>query len=236
MKRIVWIMAVFIFVLTGCATQADNPQISEMESNPVKADSPQIQETESIGGDEVGEEAESDGSNEAGEEAVLLQNVETLTEPPMLEVSTQNNVDRVTAACSNWQWSLALPDGTATTVIACGAHPLDWQDHPILYTAFPAGSLPPLEEGENVGSILPVFYLDFGEVLPETVSVIRWQASYIGDTEKYADFEEVMTQTEDGKIVLAPLGDGEFVYEISAHWGEVGDAGYTFRTLPQIRP
>ena len=31
-----------------------------------------------------------------------------------------------------------------------------------------------------------------------------------------------------------PLGDGDYVYEISADWGEVGGASYTFRTLPQI--
>ena len=129
-----------------------------------------------------------------------------------------------------------MPDGTITMTLDCGAHPLDQQEHPILYTAFPAGTLPPLEEGANVGSIVPVFYLDFWEISPQTVSAIRWPASYIGDAQSHTtDFEEVIVEFEEDMIILMPLGDGDYVYEISADWGEAGGASYTFRTLPQIR-
>ena len=115
-------------------------------------------------------------------------------------------------------------------------HPLDQQEYPILYTAFPAGTLPAPEAGENVGSIAPVFYLDFGEILPETVSVMRWPASRIGDAQTYStDFEMVNTELEGDTFSLFPLGDGDYVYEVSANWGDVGGASYTFRTLPQIR-
>ena len=93
-----------------------------------------------------------------------------------------------------------------------------------------------LEAGENVGSIAPVFYLDFGEILPETVSVMRWPASRIGDAQTYStDFEMVNTELEGDTFSLFPLGDGDYVYEVSANWGDVGGASYTFRTLPQIR-
>lgn len=49
------------------------------------------------------------------------------------------------------------------------------------------------------------------------------------------DFEEVIVEFEEDMINLMPLGDGDYVYEISADWGEVGGASYTFRILPQIR-
>ncbi|MDE5589084.1 MAG: hypothetical protein K2J60_08065 [Acetatifactor sp.] len=143
---------------------------------------------------------------------------ETLSEPPILTVSTLNAVDSISVYCGNSQWNCAMPDGTTTAILACGAHPLDQQEHPILYTVF------------------PVFYLDFGEILPETVSAVRWPASYIGDAQGHsADFEEVIVEFEENMITLIPLGDGDYIYEISAAWGEVGEAGYTFRTLPQMR-
>lgn len=213
MKRILLIVGAFIFILTGCASVSTD---NILASNIPETDNEEI-------------------FTEQGEEVLLLSDFETLTEPPALEVSTQNNVDSVMAACLSWQWSYALSDETTTSSIACGVHPLEYPENPILYTAFPAGSLPPLEEGENVGTILPVFYLDFGEVLPETVSVTRYQSSYIGNSQNYADSEQVMTKTVDGKIALEPLGDGDFVYEVFANWGETRYAYYTFRTLPQLR-
>ena len=143
---------------------------------------------------------------------------EILTEPPILTVSALNKADSVSASCGNSHWNCAMPDGTTTTILACGAHPLDQQEYPILYTAF------------------PVFYLDFGEISPETVSAVRWSAAYIGDAQSHAaDFEEVIVEFEENMITLNPVGDGDYIYEISAAWGEVGEAGYTFRTLPQIQ-
>ena len=49
------------------------------------------------------------------------------------------------------------------------------------------------------------------------------------------DFEMVNTELEGDTFSLFPLGDGDYVYEVSANWGDVGGASYTFRTLPQIR-
>lgn len=161
----------------------------------------------------------------------------TLDRPPELVVSTINNVDSVTASCGNYQWTKKPPDGFGS-VIACGMHPLDEAgaaERTRLYTAFPAGSLPPLGDGQDTPSILPVFYLDFGEIPPETVTVRRWPSEYIGRASEFdGDSEEVEVDSSDGFAIL-PLGDGEFVYEVDAAWGEVGSASYVFSTLPQIR-
>ena len=162
----------------------------------------------------------------------------TLDGPPELVVSTFNNVDSVTASCGNYQWSKKMPDGSMGSVIACGAHPLDEAgaaEQTRLYTAFPAGSLPPLGEGEDTPSLLPVFYLDFGEIPPETVTVRRWPSEYLGRASEFSgDSEEVEVDCSDGFTIL-PIGDGEFVYEVDAAWGEVGSAYYVFHTLPQVR-
>ena len=161
----------------------------------------------------------------------------TLEGPPELVVSTFNNVDSVTASCGNYQWNHRLPGGSGGYVIACGAHPLDeasWE-RATLYTAVPAGTLPPLSEGEDTPSILPVFYLDFGEIPPETVTVRRWPSEYIGRASEFdSDSEEVEVDSSDGFTIL-PFLDGEFVYEVNASWGETGSASYVFSTLPQIR-
>ena len=72
--------------------------------------------------------------------------------------------------------------------------------------------------------------------MPETVSVIRWPASHIGDAQIHStDFEIVTTELDGDIFCLLPLGDGDYVYEVSADWGDVGGASYTFRTLPQTR-
>ena len=162
----------------------------------------------------------------------------TLDGPPKLVVSTLNSADSVTASCGNYQWNQKLPNGSGGYVIACGAHPLDEAgaaERTRLYTAFPAGSLPPLGEGENTPSILPVFYLDFGEIPPETVTVRRWPSEYIGRAGEFdGGSEEVEVDTSDGFTIL-PFLDGEFVYEVHAAWSEVGSAHYVFSTLPQVR-
>lgn len=159
-----------------------------------------------------------------------------LKEPPELVVSTINNVDSVIASCGNYMWSREMPDGSMTSTIACGAHPLDEiNQRATLYTAFPAGSLSPLPDGQMPGSMLSVFYLDFGDVVPENVTVHRWPSTYIGLASEYADdSEDVTVDMSDGFTILPP-GDGEFVYEVHADWGEVGYADYVFNTVPQVR-
>lgn len=212
MKRIRLIMVTLIFALMGCASvEKDN------ENAEIPADDAPISAAKN------------------GEGAVLPLSYETLTKPPVLAVSTLNNADRIIASCGNSEWNYTLPDDMTATICACGAHPLDNQEHPVLYTAFSAGSLPSLEDGADNGAIVPALYLDFGEILPESLSAVRWPASCIGSTQNYTDFEEVTAEKEGDTITLLPLGDGDYVYEVTARWGEAGYASYTFRTLPQIR-
>lgn len=175
--------------------------------------------------------------NTASPPAPITPDYSTLTTAPKLMVSTLNNVDNIVVGAGNFEWSIEMPDGTMGSIVACGAGPLDdISEPPVLYTAFPAGSLPPLNDGQDVGSIMPTYYLNFGEIPPETVTVRRWLASYVGDYENhYEDFEDVIAEYENGAFTLYPGGDGEFVYEIYAEWGEVGNAYYIFRTLPQVR-
>lgn len=158
----------------------------------------------------------------------------SLKNPPALIVSTEYDVDSVTAEIYGYTWTRKLEEDQMSTLIACGMHPLDDPGEPgyaILYTAFPPGSLP---DGQFRSSMLPVFYLDFGKIPPKTVTARRWPAEYVGSaSEHYDDAEEV--QVDMLEEFLLPLGDGEFIYEVHADWGEVGSADYVFMTLPQVR-
>lgn len=160
-----------------------------------------------------------------------------LENPPALVVSTEYNADSVTTEIYGYTWTKKLDEDQMVTTIACGMHPLDDpgdSGYAILYTAFAPGSLPPLPDGQFRSSMLPVFFLDFGEVPPKTVTARRWSAEYVGSaSEHYDDAEEVRVDISEG--FLSPMGDGEFVYEVHADWGEVGSADYVFMTLPQVR-
>ena len=177
-----------------------------------------------------------------------------LTSPPALTVSTLYRADSVTAASGNYQWRVEMADGTARDTIACGASPLDeGVEWPLLYTAFGPGTFPPPKEGEFVSSIMPVYYLDFGAADPDTLTVRRWSVAAIGQGAGFDEAEEVSvewTDSSEGRVpygvvaglidmygcyALYPLGDGEFVYEVNAVWGEVGSAQYVFQTIPQVR-
>lgn len=106
----------------------------------------------------------------------------TLDRPPELVVSTLNQTNSVTASCGNYHWSKPMPDGTMSSVIACGMHPLDEVagigDRGTLYTAFPAGTLSPLLGSSDIGGFLPTLYLDFGVIPPDTVTARRWPSAY----------------------------------------------------------
>lgn len=256
-KRMGWIAGILLLALTGCGEPAAIPEDAEnssknftTEETAPLSDSTQNTDTtdsvdqrignakvEKAGNDEMQNQttAAQKGTNNT-EDLPASKKAETLTAPPSLEVSTLYDVDQVTASLGSYQWSAVLPDGTAGTVVACGLHPLDQQEHPLLYTAFPAGSLPPLEDGVLPGSLVPTYTLNFGDIPPETVTAVRWPASLIGDSEgKMSKAENVSVEMEADAITLMPFGDGDFVYEICAEWGETGSAYYTFRTLPQVR-
>ena len=82
--------------------------------------------------------------------------LEELAEPPALTVSC--GWDQITLSWSgNASWSKAGPDGEGETWIACGLHPLDSQEYPVLYTGIPAGA--GQTEGGGVASLAPALTL-----------------------------------------------------------------------------
>ena len=97
MKRIVLVIATFVFVLTGCASVETNEKTASIPTGTtISIDNPQVSATQ--------------GECEADFTAPL--DYESLTEPPSLTVSTLMYVDSVIASCGNYQWSHTLPDGT----------------------------------------------------------------------------------------------------------------------------
>ena len=175
---------------------------------------------------------ESSGAGETTGTQVLSDGekaLEELAEPPALTVSC--GWDQITLSWSgNASWSKAGPDGEGETWIACGLHPLDSQEYPVLYTGIPAGA--GQTEGGGVASLAPALTLAF-EVQPTQVTLRRWPAEYVGRTQEGEDQAETL-EAENGTVLLP--GDGDCVYEICAQWGDVGSASYVFRTRPQTRP
>lgn len=242
MKKVIKMCLVIAFCLFMAACGQSYPnQLEDPDSSPDPGrNGIDSATTKLLNPTDADDEAPSDAGLSEGLESISSIPAKTdtlvLKEPPELVVSTINNADSVTASCGNYMWSREMPDGSMASTIACGAHPLDdINQRATLYTAFPAGSLPVLSEGQMPGAILPVFYLDFGDVPPETVTVHRWPSTYIGHASEFAgDSEDVTVDISDGFTIL-PLGDGEFVYEVHADWGEVGYADYVFSTIPQVR-
>ena len=101
MKRIVLVIATFVFVLTGCASVETNEKTASIPTGTtISIDNPQVSATQ--------------GECEADFTAPL--DYESLTEPPSLTVSTLMYVDSVIASCGNYQWSHTLPDGTVVNL------------------------------------------------------------------------------------------------------------------------
>lgn len=177
-------------------------------------------------------EGEGSGAGEsAGTQALPAgaEALEALEEPPALTVSC--GWDQLTLSWSgSASWSKAGPDGEGEAWIACGLHPLDSQEYPVLYTGIPAGA--GRTEGGGVASLAPALTLDFG-VPPTQVTVRRWPAEYVGRVQEGEEQGETL-EVEDGTVLLP--GDGDCVYEVSAQWGEMGAASYVFRTRLQTRP
>lgn len=87
MKRIVLVIATFVFVLTGCASVETNEKTASIPTGTtISIDNPQVSATQ--------------GECEADFTAPL--DYESLTEPPSLTVSTLMYVDSVIASCGNY--------------------------------------------------------------------------------------------------------------------------------------
>ncbi len=150
--------------------------------------------------------------------------LEELAEPPALTVSC--GWDQITLSWSgNASWSKAGPDGEGETWIACGLHPLDSQEYPVLYTGIPAGA--GQTEGE-VASLAPALTLAF-EVQPTQVTLRRWPAEYVGRTQEGEDQAETL-EAENGTVLLP--GTGTACMRSAPSGGDVGSASYVSAPTP----
>lgn len=139
--------------------------------------------------------------------------ISALTEPPSLMVVCGD--ESIEAIGGNYSWNVDNGDGTASSVIACGAHPLDGRD----YT--------PVLEVEGDGSVL----LQFGPQ-PTSITVQCWSEEYWGDTSAASQEVPVEALAEDPEALVISLMEGGYIYEVSATWdgadGSGGTASYVF--------
>ena len=152
-----------------------------------------------------------------------------LTSPPELTVLREDA--EITALMGTHSWEYSNGDGTTTAICADSLHPLQCRE------LMPTLVLMPT----YYSHIDPkAGYLRFG-IAPDEVSVRRWSALDWGKT----DAESTTVPTEianDGgaPLYLLELEDGNFVYEVTAHWDFNGSHGgscsYCFCTTnPKLR-
>lgn len=138
--------------------------------------------------------------------------VSDLSAPPTLTVESDGQT--IEAACSNYTWIKAEENGDSISVIACGAHPLESACFEVM-PKLDIISYYITEKGEGQA------FFTFGAPQPESVTVRRWSASFVGDCS--APAEEV--SFENGTL---SLGSGSYVYEVHADFGSQGSADYAF--------
>ena len=130
-----------------------------------------------------------------------------MKEPPALTVSFGDS--SVTVNPFGYEWTETLPDGTAATAVACGAHPLDAASrHKTLFIA---------NDTEKDVSVNLSF-----DAAPESVSLSLWSESDVGNLSAAPEKREIS-----GTAFAMP--QGVFIIEADASFGEKGSAHYAFR-------
>ena len=135
---------------------------------------------------------------------IVLLTEEILEAPPELTLRCGNAATNVRSGSYDWNHSISECD--CSSVIACGAHPLQIEDYPTLQ---PKDSR---------------IVLDFAAPA-ESWSVTCWSGKYHGQTDAQTMEVEL---TEDGFI----LNEGDCIYLVTAKWNTPfysGTAEYTFR-------
>ena len=137
--------------------------------------------------------------------------------PPTLTV-TSANACSVTLKSSSYDWTYTQ-GLQSMTVIACGAHPLDETSRDIT---------PVLEMPFTVSAAY--FYtvtLDFGDNLPDSVSVRCWPSDAWGATGMPSG--TVTAQAQDDGTFRAELPQSDGIFAVDALW-DASSATYTFCT------
>lgn len=137
--------------------------------------------------------------------------------PPALTV-TSANACSVTLKSSSYDWTYTQ-GLQSMTAIACGAHPLDETSRDIT---------PVLEMPFTVSAAY--FYtvtLDFGDNLPDSVSLRCWPSDAWGSTGMPS--ETVTAQRQDNGTFRAELPQSDGIFAVDALW-DGSSATYTFCT------
>ena len=137
--------------------------------------------------------------------------------PPALTV-TSANACSVTLKSSSYDWTYTQ-GLQSMTAIACGAHPLDETSRDIT---------PVLEMPFTVSAAY--FYtvtLDFGDNLPDSVSLRCWPSDAWGSTGMPS--ETVTAQRQDNGTFRAELPQSDGIFAVDALW-DASSATYTFCT------
>ena len=134
--------------------------------------------------------------------------------PPALVITASNQEYRIGSGNYSWEWP--NPDGTMSSVIACGIHPLDYTGE---------ADMVQYAEGETL-----FFRFD---VMPQSVTCRCWTEEYWGDPQSYEANYEVL---ELGEYTLMPLSNVRYVYELTADWGDGRSASYIFGSICDAVP
>ena len=136
------------------------------------------------------------------------------SEPASLQLQYRVPEAIVTASATmgsyTWEGTVPSADGEATSIIACGAHVLQWNDMLELN----------LDEATEVT-------LQFYPSAPTSVKVVRWPDSLLGteDLAAAGEGEEVAVSAQDGAMTLT--AEPGYVYAVYAEF-DLGSVEYGF--------
>jgi len=137
-------------------------------------------------------------------------------EPPVLYVEADGETWEFRSG--NYTWTSPVqPDGTQSSVIACGIHPLD---------ATPEEETFVLIEPEGVMRVR-------FDVEPKTVTCRCWEERFWGKPE---EGEPSSYAVEIENDTITPLGNERYVYELYADWGDGCSASYIFFAMRDAIP
>lgn len=221
-KTIFLLLMMMALLLSACAKGQESCPAEEEPSVSVPAELPIPMLAD--GAETVPEEADAPTEpekEEDREEAVPLD--PTCVELPLLgdvppTLFVVANEETFRFQSGNYSWTSPVqPDGTQTSVIACGIHPLDAE---------------PTDENfillEPEGTMEFWFYVE-----PKTVTCRCWEERFWGKPE---EGEPSCYALEIDNNTITPLGNERYVYELDADWGDGCSASYIFFAMRDAIP
>lgn len=135
----------------------------------------------------------------------LLGQTAEMDKPPVLKVTCGGG--SLESSSGNYSWTRLNKDGTYSSAVACGAHPLEFRNAPSLTTTADTAEL------SLAGS-------------PSLVEAVCWPDSQWGDTQA-AGQELSMARNSVTLDHVLELKQGGWIYSVTARWAS-GSAQYVF--------